>query len=86
MAIALIINDGNIFGTKNANSSNTFLPFFNKIFGTKKGTDPFDPVAIKYYELEDETTCIEQPTIAALQCIKNELSTRSGSMYESKSL
>ena len=86
MAIALIINDGNIFGTKNANSQNTFLPFLNKIFGTKKGTDPFDPVAIKYYELEDETTCIEQPTTATLQRIENQLLTRSGRIDMDQSL
>ena len=63
-----------------------FLQFFTKIFDTEKGSDPFDPVATKYYELEDETICIEQPTIAALQCIKNQLPTRSGSIYMDQSL
>ena len=68
-----------IFGTH-------FCIFLTKIFDTKKGPDPFDPVATKYYELEDETICIEQPTIAALQCIKNQLPIRSASIYKSKSL
>ena len=84
--IVSIFNDGNIYGTENVNFWDTFLQFFTKIFDTKKGPDPFDPVATKYYELEDETICIEQPTIAALQCIKNQLLTRSGSIYKSKSL
>ena len=42
-----------------------FSIFYQNI-SYKKGPDPFDPVATKYYELEDETICIEQPTIAAL--------------------
>ena len=86
LVIVPILNDGNIYGTKNVNFCNTFLQFFTKIFGTEKGPDPFDPVATKYYELEDETICIEQPTIAALQCIKNQLLTRSGSLYKNISL
>jgi len=44
----------------------------------QKGNGPIDPVVTQYYELKDETICIEQPTIAALQCIKNQLLTRSG--------
>ncbi len=76
LAFVPIINDGNIFWTKNVNFWDTLLQFFTKIFDTKKGTDPFDPVTTKYYELKDETICIEQPTIAALQCIKNQLLTR----------
>ena len=86
LAFVPIINDGNIFWTKNVHFWDTLLQFFTKIFGTEKGSDPFDPVATKYYELEDETTCIEQPTIAALQCIKNQLPTRSGSIYVDQSL
>ena len=86
LVIVPIINDGNIYGTKNVNFWDTLLQFFTKIFGTEKGPDPFDPVATKYYELEDETICIEQPTIAALQCIKNQLPTRSGSIYMDQSL
>ena len=66
LAIVPIISDGNIFGTKNVYFCNTFLQFYAKIFDTEKGPDPFDPVAAKYYELEDETICIEQPTMAAL--------------------
>ena len=52
----------------------------------QKGNDPIDPVLTQYYELKDETICIEQPTIAALQCIKNQLLTRSGSAYKRRSL
>ncbi len=86
LAFVPIINDGNIFWTKNVHFWDTLLQFFTKIFGTEKGSDPFDPVTTKYYELEDETICIEQPTIAALQCIKNQLPTRSGSIYMDQSL
>ncbi len=68
-----------IFGTH-------FCNVFTKIFDTKKGPDPIDPVATQYYELEDETTCIEQPTISAFQCIKNQLPTRSGSICMDQSL
>ena len=32
---------------------------FTKIFETKKGPNPFDPVVTQYYELKDETICIE---------------------------
>ena len=81
-----MINDGNIFGTKNVHFWDTFLQFFTKIFDAEKGSGPFDPVVTQYYELEDETLCIEQPTIAALQCIKNQLLTRSGSAYKRRSL
>ena len=66
LAFVPIINEGNIFGTKNVHFWDTFLHFFTKIFVTKKGTTPFDPVATKYYELKDETICIEQPAISAL--------------------
>ena len=66
LAFVPIINDGNIFGTKNVLFWDTFLHFFTKIFVTKKGTNPFDPVTTKYYELKDETICIEQPAISAL--------------------
>ena len=66
LAFVPIINDGNIFWTKNVHFWDTLLQFFTKIFGTEKGSDPFDPVTTKYYELKDETICIEQPTIAAL--------------------
>ena len=52
----------------------------------RKGPHPFGPVATQYYELRVETICIEQPAIPALQCIKNQLPTRSGSVYKSKSL
>ena len=86
LAIVPIISDGNIFGTKNVLFWDTILSFFTKIFYTEKGSDPFDPVAAKYYELEDETICIEQPTTPALQRIKNQLPTRSGSAYKSRSL
>ena len=86
LVIVSIFNEGYIYGTKNVNFWDTFLQFFTKIFGTKKGPDPFDPVATKYCELEDETICIEQPTIAALQCIKNQLLTRSGRIYMDQSL
>ena len=65
LAIVPIISDGNIFGTKNVLFWDTFLHFFTKIFVTKKGTNPFDPVTTKYYELKDETICIEQPAISA---------------------
>ena len=83
LTIVPIISDGNIFGTKNVYFCNTFLQFYAKIFYTKKGHDPFGPVVTQYYELRDETICIEQPAIAALQCIKNQLPTRSGSVYKS---
>ena len=63
-----------------------FDHFLTKYFPKKKGPDPFDPVATKYYELGGETICIEQPTIAALQCIKNQLLTRSGCVYMGHSL
>ena len=67
-------------GPKTPTPKTRFCNFLKKYLAPKKGPGPFDPVAIKYYELEDETTCIEQPTIAALQCIKNHLLTRSGSI------
>ena len=86
LAFAPIINDGNIYGTKKTHFCDTFSSLYTKIFSSDKGSDPFDPVATKYYELEDETTCIGQPTIAALQCIKNQLPTRSGSIYMDQSL
>ena len=86
LAIVPIISDGNIFGTKNVYFCNTFLQFYAKIFYTKKGHDPFGPVVTQYYELRDETICIEQPAIAALQCIKNQLPTRSGSICMDQSL
>ena len=81
-----MINHANIFGTKNVHFGDTFLQLFDKIFFQKKGPDPFDPAATKYYELGRETICIEQPTIAALQCIKNQLLTRSGCVYMDQSL
>ena len=83
LAIVPIISDGNIFGTKNVYFCNTFLQFYAKLFYTKSDHDPFGPVVTQYYELRDETICIEQPAIAALQCIKNQLPTRSGSAYKS---
>ena len=86
LVIVPILNDGNIYGTKNVKFWDTLLQFFTKIFDTEKGSGPFDPVATQYYELEDETICIEQPTIAALQCIKNQLLTRSGGIYMDQSL
>ena len=86
LAIVPIISDGNIFGTKNIYFCNTFLQFYTKIFDTEKGSDPFGPVVTQYYDLRDETICIEQPTIPALQRIKNQLPTRSGSVYKSRSL
>ena len=70
VVIVPIIIDGNIYGTKNVHFWDTILKFYTKIFETKKGPDPFGPVATQYCELRDETICIEQPTIAALQCIK----------------
>ena len=79
-------NDGNIFGTKNVHFWDTLLQIFTKMFLTKKGPNPFGPVVTQYYELKDETICIEQPTIAALQCIKNQLPTRSGGIYMDQSL
>ena len=69
LVIMYILNDGNIYGTKNI--------YFS---------DPFGPVVTQYYELRNETTCIEQPTIATLQCIKNQLPTRSGNVYTDESL
>ena len=86
LVIVPIINDGNIYETENVNFWDTFLQFLYQNILYKKGPDPIDPVATKYYELEDETTCIEQPTIAALQRIKNQLPTRSGSIYMDQSL
>ena len=86
LAIVPIINDGNIYEAENVNFWDTFLHFLYQNIWYKKGPDPIDPVATKYYELEDEATCIEQPTIAALQCIKNQLPTRSGSIYMDQSL
>jgi hypothetical protein len=83
VVIVPIIIDGNIYGTKNVHFWDTILKFYTKIFETKKGPDPFGPVATQYCELRDETICIEQPAIAALQCIKNQLPTRSGSAYKS---
>ena len=65
------------------------MHFLTKIFLNilhKKGNDPIDPVPTQYDELEDETICIEQPTIAALQCVKNQLLTRSGCVYMVQSL
>ena len=85
-AFAPIISDGNIFGTKNVYFCNTFLQFYAKILYTKKGHDPFGPVVTQYYELRGETICIEQPAIPALQCIKNQLPTRSGSICTGRSL
>ena len=79
----------------------TFIGPRNHIFGTRfctfdtivkqnccpeKEPEPFCPVATKYCELKDETICIEQPAIAALQRIKIQLPTRSGSAYKSISL
>ena len=52
----------------------------------RKGPHPFGPVATQYYELRVETIRIGQPAIPALQCIKNQLPTRSGSAYKSTSL
>ena len=86
LVIVPIINDGNIYEAENVNFWDTFLQFLYQNILYKKGPDPIDPVATKYYELEDETTCTEQPTIAALQCIKNQLPTRSGSIYMDQSL
>ena len=86
LAIVPKINDGMIFWTKNVYFCNTFLQFLNKIFGTKKGPDPFGPVVTQYCELEDETTCIEQPTVAALQRIKNQFLARSGRIDVDQSL
>ena len=86
LAFAPIINDGNIYGTKNVYFWNTFLYFYDKIFYTETGSDPFGPVVTQYYELGNETICIEQPTIPALQRIKNQFPTRSGSVYKSRSL
>ena len=86
LAIVPIINDGNIYETENVHFWDTFLQVLYQNILYKKGPDPIDPVATKYYELEDETTCIEQPAIAALQCIKNQLATRSGSIYMDQSL
>ena len=86
LAIVPIINDGNIYGTKKINFGCTFSSFDNEISHAEKGSDPFDPVATQYCELRDATICIEQPTIAALQCIKNQLLTRSGCIYANQSL
>ena len=86
LAIVPIINDGNIYWTQKTNFWGTFSSLYTKIFSSDKGSDPFDPVATKYYELEDETICTEQTTIAALQCIKNQLSIRSGCVYTDQSL
>ena len=58
----------------------------NEISHADKGSGPFDPVATQYCELRGEAICIEQPTIAALQCIKNQLLTRSGCVYTNQSL
>ena len=86
LVIVPIINDGNIYETENVHFWDTFLQFLYQNILYKKGPGPIDPVATKYYELEDETICIEQPTIAALQCVKNQLPTRSGSIYMDQSL
>ena len=86
LAIVPFISDGNNFGTKNVYFCNTFLQFSAKIFDTEKGSDPFGPVVTQYYDLRDETICIEQPTIPALQRIKNQLPTRSGSVCMDQSL
>ena len=86
LVIVPIINDGNIYETENANFWDTFLQTFQQNIWYKKGSDPIDPVATKYYELEDETICTEQPAVAALQCIKNQLPTRSGCIYMGTSL
>ncbi len=86
LVIVPIINDGNIYETENVNFWDTFLQCFSQNIWNKKGSDPIDPVAMKYYELEDETTCVEEPTVAALQCIKNQLPTRSGSICMDQSL
>ena len=73
LAIVPIINDGNIYWTQKTNFWGTFSLLYTKINSSDQGPGPFDPVATKYYELEDETICTEQPTIAALQRIKNQL-------------
>ena len=65
---------------------NVFLQFYATIFDAKKGHRPFGPVVTQYYELLDETIRIEQPEIAALQCIKSQLPTRSGSVFKIWSL
>ena len=63
-----------------------FANFYQNILH-QKGNDPIDPVVTTQYdELKDETICIEQPTITALQCIKNQLLTRSGRIYMDQSL
>ena len=86
LAIVPIKKDGNIYGTKEINSGDTFSSFDNEISHADQGSGPFDPVATQYCELRDETICIEQLTITALQCIKNQLSTRSGCVYTNQSL
>ena len=86
LAFAPIINGGNIYWTKSEHFWDTFLQFYTTIFYAEEGPDPFSHFAEQYCELRAETTRIEQPTIAALQCIKNQLPTRSGSVYKSKSL
>ena len=40
----------------------------------------------QYYELQDETTCIGKNADAAFRCIKNELATRSGSLWGDKTV
>jgi hypothetical protein len=55
-------------------------------FPPARGPDPFNHIATQYYELRGETICIGKPTISAFQCVKNQLPTRSGSIYIGKPL
>ena len=69
LAIVLILNDGNIYGTKKSYFWNTFLYFWKLKSHPTKGSIPFGRVVTQYCELRAEVTCIEQPAVAALQCI-----------------
>ena len=86
LVIVPALNDGNIYGTEERQFLGHAFAIFYQNISYKKGPDPFDPAATKYYELEDETICTGQPAVAALQRIKNQLPTRSGSAYKRRSL
>ena len=85
LAFVPIVSGGNIYWTKNVHFWNRFLSFYTEISYTERGPDPFGHFAEQYCELRDEAICIEQPAVAALQCIKNQSPTRSGSVYTSQS-
>ena len=45
------------------------------------GVKVFCDFVTQYYELQDETTCTGKSANAAFRCIKNQLATRSGSLW-----